>query len=146
MAACTFFGHREGVGIQTEVLRAAIEDLIGRGVDTFFVGNHGDFDWAVFCCLKELQKTYPRIRYAVVFAYLPGRRQEYDPYEGCHIYPEGLELALPKFAIEARNKWMIDQSDYCLCYVSHTWGNAWKFAGRAKRQGLTVINLGNSPL
>jgi hypothetical protein len=49
----------------------------------------------------------------------------------------------PKFAIERRNRWMIDQSDFLLCYINHTWGGAYKFARLAKRRGKTVINLGN---
>ena len=48
-----------------------------------------------------------------------------------------------KHLIEKRNKWMIAQSDYCICYITHTWGGAYKFARQAKRKGLHVINLGS---
>lgn len=49
-----------------------------------------------------------------------------------------------KFAIERRNRWMIDYADFCLCYINHTWGGAWKCARQAKRGGKTVINIGNA--
>ncbi len=57
-------------------------------------------------------------------------------------YPEGLEKTPPKFAIEARNKWMLRKADYCLCYIQHPWGGAYKFARTAKYGNLEVENLG----
>ena len=53
---------------------------------------------------------------------------------------------LPMFAIEKRNRWMLDHADYCICYVNHAYGGAHKFARMAKRKGLTVINLGSVEL
>ena len=47
------------------------------------------------------------------------------------------------FAIAKRNKWMLEQAEYCICYVNRTWGGAYRFASLASRRGLTVLNLGN---
>ncbi len=143
MSACTFFGHRECYGLDIEELQAAIESLIGKGVDTFYVGHQGGFDSMVLSCLQNLKKTYPQIVFSVVLSYLPTQRAEQDLYADCSIYPEGLELCHPKFAIERRNRWMIEQSDYCICCISHTWGGAYKFVRRAKHCGSEVINLGD---
>ncbi len=142
MSACTFFGHRECYGLDIAVLQATIENLINKGVDTFYVGHQGRFDSMVRTCLQNLKKTYQHITFAVVLAYMPTQRAEYDLYADCSIYPEGLELCHPKFAIERRNRWMLAASDYCICYITHTWGGAYRFARQAKRRGLTVINLG----
>ncbi len=146
MSSCTFFGHRDCFHLDTDVLRSAIEGLIEKGVDTFYVGNHGRFDSAVLVCLRSLKKEYTHIGYFVVLAYLPTKKSEYHLYADCSIYPEGLEVGLPQFAIERRNRWMIDQSDYCLCYVTHTGGGAYKFARIASHRGLSVINLGETEL
>lgn len=143
MAACTFFGHRECYGLDSRVLKQAIEDLIHNDVDTFYVGNQGQFDGAVYSCLKPLRKEHPHIHVCVVLAYLPTENSEYDDMTDT-MYPE-IE-GHPKFAIERRNRWMIEASDYCLCYISHTWGGAYKFAQLAKRCGKTVINLGNAEI
>lgn len=143
MAACTFFGHRECFGLDSRVLQQAIEELITQGVDTFFVGNQGQFDSAVYSCLKQLRKEYPYIRVCVVLAYLPTEKKEHDDMTDT-MYPE-IE-GHPKFAIERRNRWMIDHSDYLLCYINRTWGGAYKFAKSAKRRGKTVINLGNTEI
>ena len=59
MAACTFLGHAECYGFDERALRQAIEDLINKGVDTFYMGNQGQFDSTVYSCLKQLQKNIP---------------------------------------------------------------------------------------
>ncbi len=140
---CTFFGHSECYGLDKDVLRSAIEGLIKQGITEFLVGNHGQFDGMVFSCLQDLSKDYPEIQYSVALAYLPTHKQEYDIYQGHSFYPEGQEIGPAKFAIERRNKWMIDASECCVCYISHTWGGAYKFARMAKNRGLQVINLGS---
>ncbi len=145
MSACTFFGHRECYGLDTNVLRDAIESLIQQGTDTFYVGHQGEFDSIVLAFLKNLKREYPQITISVVLAYLPIQEAGYDLYADCSIYPEGLELCHLKFAIERRNRWMIAQSNYCICYITHTWGGAYKFAQQAKSKGLRVIDLGCLP-
>lgn len=146
MSACTFFGHRDCYSLDAKVLQDAIVELIERGVDTFYVGNQGQFDGLVLRCLKDLRKTYPHISFAVVLAYLPTEKQEHDPYFDCSIYPEGQECGPAKFAIERRNRWMIAQAEFCLCYIDHTWGGAYKFAKQAKREDLKIVNLGSVEL
>ena len=34
-----------------------------------------------------------------------------------------------------RNKWMRDQSDYVVTYITHTWGGAYQYARKAVGQG-----------
>ena len=140
---CTFFGHSECYGLDKDVLRNAIEDLIKQGTTEFLVGNHGQFDGMVFSCLQDLSKDYPEISYSVALTYLPTHKEEYDIYHGHSFYPEGQENGPAKFAIERRNRYLIDSADVCLCYVNHTFGGAYKFTRMAKNRGLQVINLGS---
>lgn len=146
MSICTFFGHGACYGLDEAVLRDAIEDLIKQGVSEFLVGNHGQFDGMVFSCLQKLNKEYPEISYSVALAYLPTCKEDYDIYHGHSFYPEGLETGPAKFAIERRNRYLIDSADICLCYVNQTFGGAYKFARMAKRRGLQVINLGSAAI
>ena len=143
MAVCTFFGHRECYGLDEQVLRDKIAKLIDNDVDTFYVGNQGQFDAAVYRCLKQLRQEYPHIRVCVVLAYLPTERSQYGDMADS-MYPE-IE-GHPKYAIERRNRWMIGQADFCLCYINTSWGGAYKFAKMALQQGKTVINLGKADL
>ena len=146
MSVCTFFGHSECYDLDAAVLRKAIEDLIKQGTTEFLVGNHGQFDGMVFSCLQALSKDYPEIRYAVALAYLPASKATQDPYDGHSFYPEEQALCPAKFAIDRRNRYLVEASNYCVCYVNHSWGGAYKFARIAKRRGLTVINLGSCPI
>ncbi len=143
MSACTFFGHKACYGLDADIVYDAIERLILQGVDTFYVGNQGGFDAMVYSCLKQLRKAYPHIHVSVVLAYLPTQRREGEDMSDT-MYPE-IE-GHPKFAIERRNKWMVDVSNYCVCYINRTWGGACKFARMAKRCGLQVMNLGSEAI
>lgn len=121
MEICTFFGHRECFGLDAQVLRGAIEDLIRKGADTFYVGNQGQYDSMVYSCLKQLRKEHSYIHVCVVLTYLPTEKGEYDDIADT-MYPE-IE-GYPKFAIERCNRRLIDHADYCICYINHTWGDA----------------------
>ena len=142
MAVCTFFGHREYPDTIKPKLREVLVDLIvNHGVDMFYVGNQGQFDAIVRSTLRELQNDYPQIGYAVVLAYMPGERNDYDDYSDTML-PEGIEVVHPRYAISWRNDWLLKQADYVVTYITHSWGGAAQYATKAKKQGKTVINLG----
>ena len=141
MPACTFFGHRDCPETIKPKLKETLIDLISNyGIDTFYVGNHGHFDAHVRSTLKELKQEYPHIHYAVVLAYLPGKKAEYEDLSDT-ILPEGIESVPPRFAISWRNTWMLKQSDYVVTYITHTQGGAAQFAEKAKRQKKEIIPL-----
>ena len=106
----------------------------------FYVGHQGQFDAIVRSTLRDLKKTYPQINYAVVLAYMPGKKDLYDDYSDT-ILPEGIESVHPRYAISWRNNWMIKQSDYVVTYITHTWGGAAQYARKAVRKKTLVINL-----
>jgi len=143
MSACTFFGHRRCYRLDRNRLKIEIEKLINGGVDTFYVGNHGEFDSEVYSALKEMRKEYPHIKVFVTLAYLPDKNSIENPDS---IYPEGLESVPPKFAIDKRNRIMIAQADFCICHIDHTWGGAYKYWQIAKKRGLHTVNLGSTEL
>lgn len=143
---CTFFGHSDCYDLDATLLQNTVEQLITNGVNTFYVGHQGNFDSMVFNCLTKLREKFPNIVFSVVLAYLPTKKSEYDSYYDFSIYPDGLELVHPKFAIDRRNRWMIEHADYCVCYINHTHGGAYKFTQQAKRRGLTVINIGSAEM
>jgi len=134
---CTFFGHRDTHTDLSRELTAILQDLIEKKkVDRFYVGHQGFFDRQVTEILKKIQNHYPHISYAVVLAYLPTSGRE-EPT----VYPEGLETVPRRFAIDRRNRWMLDRSNYVVTHVRHDFGGAAKFMELAKRKGKTVINI-----
>ena len=140
MVACTFFGHRDCQDEIKPKLRAVLADLIeNHNVDMFYVGHQGQFDAIVHRVLKELKAEYPTVIYAVVLAYMPSEKTEYDDYSDTML-PEGIESVHPRYAISWRNDWMIKQSDYVVAYITHTWGGAAQYAEKARRQKKIVLN------
>ena len=89
--------------------------------------------------LCELAQIYPQIRYAVVLECMPQKQDTAD--NSCTVLPEGIEKVHPRYAIVWRNRWMVQQSDYVVTYITHSWGGAAQFADMAKKRGKTVINI-----
>lgn len=141
MAACTFFGHRDCPETVKPKLREVLVNLItNRGVDMFYVGHQGQFDAMVRSVLQELKKAYPQTHYAVVLAYMPGKRNEYDDFSDTML-PEGIESIHPHYAISWRNNWMLRQAEYVVTYITHSWGGAAQYAKKAKHNRKFVINI-----
>lgn len=146
MAVCTFFGHRECPDTIKPVLKAIVNDFICRnGVETFLVGNQGQFDSHVYCVLRDLKKEYPHIRFAVVLAYLPNKEMAFYDYTDTML-PEGIEFVHPRYAISWRNRWLLRQSDFVIAYITHNWGGAAQFVKAAERQRKTVIHVDSRAL
>ena len=125
----TFIGHKECYGVQAEEVRREIEKIIALGVTGFLNGVY------------DLKKSYPQIRNYLVIPYLTFNTAE-PKYFDAIIYPEGFERYHFKAAIPARNRYLVDNSAYAICYVTHDWGGAAKTLQRATKKGLTIINLG----
>ena len=135
---CTFFGHRDVPREKDPIIKSTLIDLIeNKNVDTFYVGNNGNFDSMVCSVLSELSDKYP-IKFYIVFSYVPKRKTENSELT---ILPEGIETVPPRFAISYRNKWMIEQSDYVVTCVSRSWGGAAQFKELAEKKGKSLINI-----
>jgi uncharacterized phage-like protein YoqJ len=141
MLTCTFFGHRDCPEIVKKDLKIVIEQLImNNKVTNFFIGTDGMFDNHCLSTLTEIKKDFPHITYTVVLSSLPTKTSYFFDYSNT-ILPEGIEIGHPKFAIERRNKWLINNSDYVICYVKQNFGGAYKFMELAKKHNKIVINL-----
>ena len=136
----TFFGHKDTQKNIEPTLRTTLIDLIeNHNAAVFYVGNNGNFDTMVRRQLENLSQTYP-ISYNIVLAYIPTKKSEYDSFTNT-LLPEGIETVPKRFAISWRNKWMIQQSDVVVTYVTHGFGGAAQFKAVAEKQGKTVIEL-----
>lgn len=136
---CTFFGHKDTLSSERDKLKKAIiKEIEENNADTFYVGNHGNYDRMVFSVLRELKEAYPTISINVVLAYLPKDNSEDLSYT---VFPEGIEKVPKRFAINFRNKWMIERSDTVIAYVKHSFGGAAKFVDLARKKRKTVINI-----
>lgn len=133
----TFFGHKDTPNQAECILRETLIDLIeNQDAAKFYVGNNGNFDTMVHRQLRDLSDVYP-INYSIVLAYLSNKNNNTENT----VYPEGIETAPRRFVISWRNKWMIEQSDFVVTYVEHSFGGAWQFKSTAEKRGKTVIEL-----
>ncbi len=139
---CTFFGHRDTPAEVRPLLRTVLLELIEqRGVDRFYVGCQGNFDAMARELLYELERSNG-IRYEVVLAALP-KQTDTTLEKHPALLPEGVENAPPRFAIDSRNRWMVDRSDIVVTYVRRPFGGAAKFKELAEKKNKTVIELSN---
>lgn len=140
---CSFFGHKDAPSNIYPTLVETINELItNHEINSFLVGNQGSFDSMVLRALRQLKQEHPHISYNVVLAYMPIEKQEYDPYAfGETMIPEGLETVHPRYAISWRNKWMVNESEYVVAYVKHSWGGAAKYLELAQKKNKTIVNI-----
>ena len=142
MATCMFIGNHESSDKIYLTLLAVTEELILKeNVSTFYVGNNGTFDNLAQKALFHLKQKYPEIKAYTVLAYIPGKE---SPYESSSLletlYPEGLEKVPPRYAINHRNRWMLERSSFVITHPSLL-GNSLKLAAKARLSGKTVIDI-----
>lgn len=134
----TFFGHRDTPNKIEPTLRLTLIDLIeNKNATVFYVGNNGSFDAMVRRQLADLSKVYP-IKYSVVLAYMPASAKPFEKADENTILPEKIENIPKRFAINFRNKWMIENSDIVVAYVTHPSSGAYKFKKLAEKKNKTV--------
>ena len=141
---CTFFGSRDTNinKIEVPLLKTLVNLIENDKVDTFYVGNQGNFDYAVQKQLNKLQKFYPHIKYSIALAYLPKEKSDFHKIDFSNSFlPEGVEKGPIKFAIDRRNRWLINNSDYVVTCVHSPIGGAAKYKALAEKKGKIVIDI-----
>ena len=143
MYACAFIGHSDCPESVKEKLLLEIENLIvNEKVNIFYVGTQGAFDRLVYQALCELEKKY-EIEIKVVLAYL-NRESELTYYNTEKtVFPDCLTKTPPRFAISKRNDYMLQNSDYLICFLNHQFSNTYEFVLKAVKKNKKIINLGN---
>lgn len=147
---CSFFGHSNLYGEKLEErLKAEIINCIeSKGINDFLLGGYGEFDLLCARVLRELKTKYAQIKTYLVLAYLDKKFDEIDKkYNELTfnelIYPE-LEKVPKKFAIIRRNKWIVDNSDFIIFFVTHLWGGASKMFEYATKRQKNFVNLNST--
>ena len=143
----TFFGHADTPDGVEPLLADTLRDLIEhQGATQFYVGNKGNFDRMVRKQLRRLSSEYPHIHYAVVLAYMPGKRSECCEADDTDtIFPEEIARAHPRYAISHRNRWLVERADTVVTYVIYSFGGAAQFKELAEKKGKRIISLADMP-
>ena len=135
-----FIGHSECWSVEKDTVRAAAEELIQKGVETFLSGGQGGFDLLGARVVYELKGKYPHIRNILVIPYLTFNVRSKQLFDEI-FYPDGFEKYHFKEAIPKRNRFLVDNSKYAICYVTHGWGGAAQTYEYAKKHGLNIVDI-----
>lgn len=148
MIACTFAGHREMFNSCTQQIENALKVLIEHE-DTLccYVGGMGEFDAFSAAAVRNLKRRYPNkeIQLTLVLPYMQKKLNEYKQYYKTSfddiLIPSELAELHYKRAIPARNKWLVDHSDYLIAMVWRDFGGVYTTLRYAQKQGKKIILL-----
>ena len=138
---CTFFGHRDAPLTIADRLENEILALAEKGVETFLVGNNGNFDFMVQNILNRISKSRNNMRYMIVLSRIS--ECAISGNQSFTTFPEGFEKFHPKFAISKRNEYLIKNSNIAIVYLKDKYSNCFKWTNKAISNGLTIINIAN---
>ena len=150
---CTFAGHREvyAAGV-SERVDATIESILRADTDfTFYTGDMGAFDRLCAGAVRRAQRAHPNIhiKLILVLPYLTealnANKEYYESAIDGILVPMELMGVHYKGAIQKRNRWMVNHSDYLIAYVRQDFGGAYQTLRYARRQPeLTILNLADN--
>lgn len=138
-------GHAERIA---ECLEAKILKLASLGVTRFFTGGNVGFETLAAQVVLKAREEHPEIRLALV---LPSKDQsEKWPANVVKIYEDIKEHSDEviytsesggRGCLLRRNRYMMDESDYCLCYLIKSSGKTAELVRYAEKTDHPIINI-----
>lgn len=150
---CCFTGHRkiplDQLESVTQRLRDAVIASIKDGYLYFGAGGALGFDTIAAQTILELKKDYPQIKLILVLpckTQTRGWRQE-DIEEYNRIMKDADKVVYTSHnyyngCMQKRNRYLVDYSSLCICYLNKTTGGTAYTVEYAKKSKLTIINCG----
>lgn len=151
--ACCFTGHRL-IPPQDEVmLRQKMYECINelhstRAISTFYAGGALGFDTMAAQAVLKAREHYPGIRFVLVVPY-EGQSAGWSEADRM-IYAEIKAAADEvvclaehyfKGCMQQRNRFLVDHSGICVCYLTESTGGTAYTVKYAQKRGLTIYNL-----
>ena len=146
----TFCGHASytpRVGDEERLL-SLLDEIVGDSSAELYLGGYGAFDAFARRCGGKYQDTHPATRLVFVTPYMTEEYQKshLEPIKHIYdaiVYPP-IENVPLRFAISHRNKWMAEQADVVVAYITHEFGGAYGTYKHAKRKRKTIFNLADA--
>ena len=143
-----FFGHSDILLTKLEIDKLTnliINILNNNSFVEFFLGGYGNFDYICASILKELKHKHKNFKRTFVTPYISNtylkNKFNLNLYDNC-VYPP-LENTPKKYAILNRNNWIIENCDFLIFYVTHSFGGTSKAYKHAIVKNLKYINIAN---
>lgn len=143
---CCGFGHRIVFSNAEAEINKAVKAMIEeQGVTVFLTGGMGAFDKLFSQAVRKMKEQYPNVKLVLVKPYmseeLNRNKKLYEEEYDSVVIPEELAEVYFKQAITKRNKWIVENSDYIVCYVYRDHGGAFEAVKYAQRLNKEIINV-----
>ncbi len=149
---CCFSGHRKipilkYIKIKNKTYHK-ICNLIEDGIIYFGCGGALGFDTLAAECVLKAKKKYPHIKLIMVYPCkdqtLYWNKNDKKKYEKikrkCDKYVY-ISEEYSKDCMHKRNRHLVDNSNYCICYLTQQKGGTYQTVNYAYKKGVTVINI-----
>lgn len=146
---CCFAGHSELVNkdiIYEKVLEQIERLIIEENVSEFRVGHYGEFDNLCAKAVRSLKGKYPHIHLDLLIPYVTASirdlKEYYNENYDSITIAEVPQNTPKRFYISKCNEYMINTSDFLICYVKNSFGGARQTLTYAKRKkNIKIFNL-----
>ena len=148
-----FTGHRrilqEHFGTLAQRLKTILVQLINEGYVYFGAGGALGFDTLAAQTVLELKNEYPEIKLILVLPCLSQTRgwstRDIEIYEAIKNKADKVVYTSQEYTrgcMHKRNRHLVDNSSSCICYLTESTGGTAYTVDYARKNNLTVINLG----
>ena len=152
ISACCFTGHRiipvNELNMLSGELMKAVEELILQGVTDFYAGGAIGFDMLAAEAVLKLRNKYSRIKLHII---IPCENQEKmwskdnkERYRRINDAADEVKCLSPVYfngCMQVRNRYLVDNSDILIAYMTKSEGGTASTVKYADRKGKTIINL-----
>ena len=148
-----FTGHRKIPPEQVETLarrlNSTLIQLIDDGYLYFGAGGALGFDTLAAQTVLELKSQYPNVKLILVLPCLSQTRgwsaRDIEIYEAIKSKADKVVYTSQEYTrgcMHKRNRHLVDNSSSCICYLTESTGGTAYTVDYARKNNLTVINLG----
>jgi len=151
---CCFTGHRvipkyAIINLEKQ-LELAIIQLIEQGVVYFGAGGALGFDTMAAQTVLNLKKRYPQIKLILVLPCLSQAhswdKDDISVYDTIKSKADKVVYTSQEYSpgcMHKRNRHLVNNSRYCICYLTKETGGTAYTVNYAKSEGLEILNLAN---
>ena len=145
VAFCGHANYKENLQHKALIFEILQRNAVSTHID-FYLGEYGNFDFFAYNCAKEFKNLHPEASLIFVTPYIPtdshkniiSKKDRFDSI----LYPP-LEQVPQRYAISHRNRWIVEQADLLISYITHEYGGAYATYRYAKRKNVKIYNLAN---
>ncbi len=146
---CCFAGHSKIYNtdeIYSNLIKHIERLIVEESVFEFMVGNYGSFDSLSAKAVRSLKVKYPEVSLELVIPYLTKSINEYKEmyyknYDSI-LMADMPECTPQRLRILKCNEYMVNNSDFIICYVERRSGGAAKtFEFAEKKTNIEIINI-----